>query len=107
MSYDGSTDGAGAQTVWEIAVSVGEDQLELTSDLLWSLGATAVEERPTSPGAVLVVTMSDRAAAEHFLRSLLAPTTGVEPSTVKEPWAGVVPRPWFQVSDMVEPVRST
>ncbi|NCW49262.1 MAG: methyltransferase domain-containing protein [Actinobacteria bacterium] len=82
MSYDGSTDGAGAQTVWEIAVSVGEDQLELTSDLLWSLGATALEERPASPGAALVVTMSDRAAAEHFLGSLLAPTTGVDPSTV-------------------------
>lgn len=83
MNSVGSTDWVdGSATVWEFAVTVPNDLVELASDLLWSLGATAVEERSDGEGCSLVVALPDESTGRSFLASWSAAARGFDASAV-------------------------
>lgn len=69
-------------SVWELAVTVAPELIELTSDLLWSLGATAVEERADGERCSLVVALPDERTGRSLLTALTGSTGWRDSTTV-------------------------
>jgi ribosomal protein L11 methyltransferase len=65
-----STDSRRVETVWEVRLPAPLDLIEVATDLLWSSGATAVEERPSSIGAVAVATVTSERSAQSMASML-------------------------------------
>lgn len=70
MTSADSTDPGRTETVWEVRLPAGATLLEIAADLLWSAGATAVEERSTSSGMIAVASTPSEAAARSIAGTL-------------------------------------
>ncbi len=86
MTSVDSTDSRRVETVWEVRLPAPLDLIEVATDLLWSSGATAVEERPSSIGAVAVATVTSERSA-RLMASMLQevadfPDTAIGPVQV-------------------------
>ncbi len=86
MTSVDSTDSRRVETVWEVRLPAPLDLIEVATDLLWSSGATAVEERPSSIGAVAVATVTSERSAQ-LMASMLQevadfPDTAIGPVQV-------------------------
>jgi len=73
-----STDSRDVETVWEVRLPAPLDLIEVASDLLWSAGATAVEERSSSIGAVAVATVTSERSAQSMASMLQAVAKGTD-----------------------------
>lgn len=86
MTSVDSTDSRRVETVWEVRLPAPLDLIEVATDLLWSSGATAVEERPSSGGAVAVATVTSERSAQlmaSMLEEVVAfPDTAIGPVQV-------------------------